>query len=123
MLEDIFFSLNDFKKERFIADINITSENILKEKRIIAKKIVVRHSALAAANGLNPIIGLDISLDVALLVKMSKEVQTIYGLNEEQQEFNIQFLDKKSAKFIASRSEEHTSELQSRPHLVCRLLL
>src|SRR3989442_8778418 len=27
-----------------------------------------------------------------------------------------------SAEF-ASRSEEHTSELQSRPHLVCRLLL
>src|SRR6266498_842121 len=25
--------------------------------------------------------------------------------------------------FAASRSEEHTSELQSRPHLVCRLLL
>src|SRR3989442_8196470 len=24
---------------------------------------------------------------------------------------------------ITSRSEEHTSELQSRPHLVCRLLL
>src|SRR3989442_3249599 len=24
---------------------------------------------------------------------------------------------------IGSRSEEHTSELQSRPHLVCRLLL
>src|SRR3989442_2274038 len=24
---------------------------------------------------------------------------------------------------IANRSEEHTSELQSRPHLVCRLLL
>src|SRR3989442_9655786 len=25
--------------------------------------------------------------------------------------------------FFAERSEEHTSELQSRPHLVCRLLL
>src|SRR5690554_7384531 len=25
--------------------------------------------------------------------------------------------------FIPQRSEEHTSELQSRPHLVCRLLL
>src|SRR5690554_7620059 len=25
--------------------------------------------------------------------------------------------------FAAGRSEEHTSELQSRPHLVCRLLL
>src|SRR3989442_4320927 len=29
----------------------------------------------------------------------------------------------KSAKGVAVRSEEHTSELQSRPHLVCRLLL
>src|SRR5690554_7473836 len=26
-------------------------------------------------------------------------------------------------KLVAVRSEEHTSELQSRPHLVCRLLL
>src|SRR5690554_7512412 len=26
-------------------------------------------------------------------------------------------------RFIEGRSEEHTSELQSRPHLVCRLLL
>src|SRR5690554_7449919 len=28
-----------------------------------------------------------------------------------------------SPKVVAHRSEEHTSELQSRPHLVCRLLL
>src|SRR5690554_7023801 len=28
-----------------------------------------------------------------------------------------------SGNFAAPRSEEHTSELQSRPHLVCRLLL
>src|SRR3989442_6980857 len=28
-----------------------------------------------------------------------------------------------SARACAHRSEEHTSELQSRPHLVCRLLL
>src|SRR5690554_7458662 len=28
-----------------------------------------------------------------------------------------------AAPLISSRSEEHTSELQSRPHLVCRLLL
>src|SRR5690554_7458219 len=26
-------------------------------------------------------------------------------------------------RFVNKRSEEHTSELQSRPHLVCRLLL
>src|SRR3989442_9966114 len=31
--------------------------------------------------------------------------------------------NKASQDVRASRSEEHTSELQSRPHLVCRLLL
>src|SRR3989442_11904886 len=28
-----------------------------------------------------------------------------------------------AVEFVEERSEEHTSELQSRPHLVCRLLL
>src|SRR5690554_7245889 len=31
--------------------------------------------------------------------------------------------DEKALKILRKRSEEHTSELQSRPHLVCRLLL
>src|SRR5690554_7400630 len=31
--------------------------------------------------------------------------------------------DIKLQDLVAQRSEEHTSELQSRPHLVCRLLL
>ncbi|HLV40955.1 MAG TPA: GTPase [Brumimicrobium sp.] len=121
LLEDIFFSLNDFKKERFIADINITSERILVEKRKIAEKIVVRHSALAAANGLNPIPGVDIGVDLALLVKMSKEVQTIYGLGKEQQEFNLQFLDKKSAKFIASKVLQYTSRYGGREAIMLLL--
>src|SRR3989442_9451673 len=35
---------------------------------------------------------------------------------EEPKEFEV-------APVLEARSEEHTSELQSRPHLVCRLLL
>src|SRR3989442_4621343 len=31
--------------------------------------------------------------------------------------------DRKGVQRVVARSEEHTSELQSRPHLVCRLLL
>src|SRR5690554_7268563 len=42
-------------------------------------------------------------------------------------EQTLQLLDSTLSRFGASpvevRSEEHTSELQSRPHLVCRLLL
>ncbi len=121
LLEDIYSSLNNFKKERFIADINITSENILLEKRIIANKIVSRFSAIAAANGLNPIPGVDIGVDLAIMLKMSKEVQNIYGLNAEQQEYNMQLLDKKSAKFIATKVLQYTSRYGGREAIMVLL--
>src|SRR5438445_6380554 len=35
----------------------------------------------------------------------------------------VAFLCSRQARFITGRSEEHTSELQSRQYLVCRLLL
>src|SRR5690554_7338768 len=38
-------------------------------------------------------------------------------------EFIIHEVSKESENANFERSEEHTSELQSRPHLVCRLLL
>src|SRR5690554_7701300 len=38
--------------------------------------------------------------------------------------FAVQYsVPSSSSQFFMNRSEEHTSELQSRPHLVCRLLL
>src|SRR5689334_23843252 len=52
------------------------------------------------------------------------------GFNADSAERGIQWGQKKSTgrsacatKVTASRSEEHTSELQSQFHLVCRLLL
>src|SRR5689334_24379469 len=42
-----------------------------------------------------------------------EDIDVLQGLN----------LDVKQGEFIAFRSEEHTSELQSQFHLVCRLLL
>src|SRR5690554_7598895 len=40
-----------------------------------------------------------------------------------QRELPVEELKKEALEIIGLRSEEHTSELQSRPHLVCRLLL
>jgi len=104
LLDDIYTSLGDLKKERFIADINITSEKILYEKRTVSEKLVFRYSALAAANGLNPIPGLDVSVDLGLLLKMGNDIKDIYGLNEEQQKFNSEFLGSNKAKLIAGKA-------------------
>lgn len=121
LLEDIYGSLSAFKKERFIADINITSERLLEEKREIANKIVSRYSALAAANGLNPIPGLDISVDIALMMKMSKHVQEIYGLTEEQQEYNSQFLDKKHVKAFLTKISQYGARYGAKDGLMILL--
>src|SRR5690554_7500769 len=44
---------------------------------------------------------------------ISKDTEAEYGKQKDKEELQL----------IQQRSEEHTSELQSRPHLVCRLLL
>lgn len=93
LLGDIAKNLDKIKRDRFIADVTATSERMIKEKREIAEKLVSRYAALAAANGLNPIPGVDISLDLALLVKMGNDVANIYGINKKSQEYYESFLD------------------------------
>src|SRR5690554_7770254 len=62
-------------------------------------------------------------MDEAILKRFYK----LYGLNppNDIMPMSIEKLGNSSVATIPTllRSEEHTSELQSRPHLVCRLLL
>ena len=44
------------------------------------------YAGLSAANGLNPIPGLDVAADVALLLKMGAAIAQIYGLTSHQVE-------------------------------------
>src|SRR5690554_2731945 len=62
---------------------------------------------------------------MTILVKNSKGGKDrITMLNENVLKDLRKYYKKwKPKKYLFERSEEHTSELQSRPHLVCRLLL
>src|SRR3989442_9191732 len=70
------------------------------------------HSALRVAAAMNPYLAPD---DAAAVWKEIAAGRCFASLQEFQRRWN-------SCR-LAKRSEEHTSELQSRPHLVCRLLL
>lgn len=83
LLIDIEQNLTGIKKQRFMSDVAPLNKQILEEKSIIAKKAVAYGASAAALNGINPIPGLDISLDIAILMTMSKEIQNIYGLDEK----------------------------------------
>src|SRR5690554_4718383 len=52
--------------------------------------------------------------------------KSIFSIRKKMKAQNVTFdevYDKFAIRIVYKRSEEHTSELQSRPHLVCRLLL
>lgn len=87
LLNDVSDALTGIKRDRFVADMASYSEETLKKKREVALELMPLYAGLAAANGLNPIPGLDIAADIALLLKMGDAVAQIYGLTSKQFEY------------------------------------
>ncbi|MFN3997202.1 GTPase [Algoriphagus sp.] len=113
LLEKIAESLDKIKRAKFISQIFGANEEIINEKRKIAKKVVKYYSSAAALNGINPIPGLDVALDVGLILKMNQEILKIFNLDEDSiaylkllkishttlnsvQKFGMQFLTKEA---------------------------
>ena len=87
LIEDIIDSLSGVKQEKAALAVAPLTEEILRKKRLAAQKIVSGYALVSAANGFNPIPGLDISVDVGLLAVMADKVVTAYGLKEDQLNF------------------------------------
>src|SRR5690625_6065683 len=68
-------------------------------------------------------LGLENRLNARVGLLSGGERQALSLLMATFTEPNILLLDEHTAALDPARSEEHTSELQSRGHLVCRLLL
>jgi len=99
LLEDIEYNLDGIKKTRFLLDVTPYSVKVLDSKRKAAGKIISYSSGVAAANGLNPIIGLDVSVDIAVLMNLSKQISNIFGISDDE----INYATKKynlDAKFV-----------------------
>src|SRR5690554_7042479 len=80
--------------------------------------IAPRHLKVIKETGNNLVVAMDINDSVGIMDSHFPEAEFF----TEFEEFSgfVEDLKQKGEKL---RSEEHTSELQSRPHLVCRLLL
>jgi predicted GTPase len=103
LINDISNSLADFKRQRFIADVNITSKSMLEEKRQLSEKLISKYSTLSALNAVNPIPGLDVSVDISLLVKLSIEIQNIYGLTKKSAEDQAHLLKDNNLKVVFAK--------------------
>src|SRR5690554_7791732 len=65
----------------------------------------------------------EISADIIVQSKKLSQADVSTALSQESDKFIPPTLTDMETEVNILRSEEHTSELQSRPHLVCRLLL
>lgn len=86
LLRDLAESLPDHQRVRLLAAVPAYTRELIQKKREAAESIVYVYAGLAAANGINPIPGTDILLDLSLMQKMTRQVVGEFGLQREQLE-------------------------------------
>lgn len=79
----IFSLLDEALQAKFAFAAKAYSKRALERKREAAKKVVTKHAILAAANGINPIPGADVAIDVGVLVSCFSSIRDAYGLSDE----------------------------------------
>jgi small GTP-binding protein len=75
-------NLEDAKRERWARGAKAYSTRFLQEKKAACERYVAIASAAAAANGINPVPGADVAVDVSIIMKLFKEIRHDYGLSE-----------------------------------------
>jgi GTPase SAR1 family protein/uncharacterized protein (DUF697 family) len=84
LVDAIARSLPEAKRQKFEMGLSAHTNDIIDRKRKFAKTIVKQYSALAALNGVNPVPGLDVGVDLTALVSMQRAIYETFGLGEEQ---------------------------------------
>lgn len=82
LITEIQENLEGAKCERWERSAKAYSIEFLKKKRLACEKYVSYASFAAAANGINPIPGVDVSVDITILIKLFKEIRDDYGLTD-----------------------------------------
>ena len=77
-------NLEPSKKERWSRTAKAYTKEALESKKDACKSLVKTRAGLAAANALNPIPGVDIAVDIGILVELFAEIRRNYGLTDEK---------------------------------------
>ena len=70
------------KKERWVKTAKAYSQEFLLQKKAAAMKIVYSRSATSALNGMNPIPGLDIAVDLGIIMEMLNALNKVFEIDE-----------------------------------------
>jgi len=82
LVDGIQNALDPVKKEKYVRSAKAYTAKHLQDKKEACDKLVYTHAGLAAANGLNPIIGLDIGVDISIIINLFAKIRAAYGLSD-----------------------------------------
>ena len=76
-------NLEGAKRERWVRGAKAYSSQFLEQKKTACEGYVAIAAAASAVNGINPIPGADVAVDVSILVKLFSEIRESYGLSDD----------------------------------------
>lgn len=82
--EAIQESLDPTQKDKYARGAKAYSSKHLQRKKEECKKLVYRYAGISAANGLNSVRGVDISVDVGIMLKLFKVLRESYGIENSK---------------------------------------
>jgi len=79
----ILSHIDTTKRSKWIETAKAYSKDFLEKKKKLCDNRVTQYAALAAANGLNPIPGTDIAIDLAIMINLFDKIREIFGLTNK----------------------------------------
>lgn len=76
-------NLEGAKRERWVRGAKAYSLRFLQDKRAACEKHVSFAAWTSAANGINPVPGVDVAVDISIILSLFKEIRDDYGLNDK----------------------------------------
>lgn len=84
LIKKIDDCLDSSKRECWERNAKAHSIEFLTKKKEACSRLITLAAGASALNGLNPVIGTDIAIDMGILVNLSKQLQKNYGISDEK---------------------------------------
>ncbi|WP_020619878.1 GTPase [Paenibacillus daejeonensis] len=84
LIDEIYVRLSSSKQAKWERNAKAYSLDFLVRKKKACEKILLLNSAAAAANGLNPVPGLNLAIDAGILQKLLEQIRKSFDLSEDR---------------------------------------
>lgn len=84
LMDGITQSLDPAKRDKYARSAKAYTLEHLNKKKAACEAMVKKYAGLAAANGVNPVPGLDVGVDLSIMAKLFSAIRDTYGLSDEK---------------------------------------